>query len=84
MPQYTVEEEIELLADAGLLTERQAEVFVRRRVEAEPGWSVAEDLGLAETTVSDYVGDAEKKLEQARATLNALEEIRFQIPDDLD
>jgi DNA-directed RNA polymerase specialized sigma24 family protein len=81
MPEYSVAEEIELLADAGLLTERQAEAFVRRRVEGEPGWSVAEDMSISQSTVADYVGDAEQKIERAQATVGALEAIRYQAPD---
>lgn len=78
MPRYSVEEEIELLTDAGLLTERQAEAFVQRRIEVTPGYAVAEEMGIGEPTVSDYVSDAEEKIEAARETLEALEEIRFQ------
>ena len=80
MPQYSVEEEIELLADAGLLTERQAEAFVLRRVEATPGYAVAEHMEVAESTVSDYVSDAEAKIEAARETIDAIEKIRYQAP----
>ena len=78
MPQYSVDEEIELMTDAGLLTERQAEAFVLRRVEATPGYAVAEQMEVAESTVSDYVSDAEAKIEAARDTLDALEEVRWQ------
>lgn len=78
MPEYTVEEEIEMLTDAGLLTERQAEAFVQRRVENTPGYAVAEEMGVTEPTLSGYVSDAEDKIEAARETLDALEEIRWQ------
>lgn len=82
MPQYSAAEEIELLADAGLLTERQAEAFVMRRVEATPGYAVADEMDVSQSTVSDYVRDAEAKIEAARATLEALDEIRHQVDDD--
>lgn len=82
MPEYTVEEEIELLTAAGLLTERQAEAYIYRRVEATPGYAVAEEMGVNDSTVSDYVAAAEEKIETARETLDALEEIRNQIPND--
>lgn len=78
MPTHTVDEEIELLTDAGLLTERQAEAFVARRIEATPGYAVAEHMGIGEQAVSDYVRAAEEKIETARATLEVLEEIRYQ------
>lgn len=80
MPKYNVEEEIELLSDAGLLTERQAEAYVRRRVELEPGYAVAEYMDISESTLSDYVSDAEEKMEAARKTVKAEQEIRFQAP----
>jgi DNA-binding CsgD family transcriptional regulator len=78
MPRYTVEEEIEMLTDAGLLTERQAEAYVHRRIELTPGYAVAEEMGISEPTVSGYVSDAEDKIEAARATADALEEMRWQ------
>lgn len=78
MPEYTLEEEIEMLADAGLLTERQAEAYVYRRVELTPGYAAAEEMGISESTLSDYVSDAEAKIEAARDTLDALEAIRHQ------
>lgn len=81
MPRYTVEEEIEMLTDAGLLTERQAEAYVQRRIELTPGYAVAADMGIEQSTLSGYVSDAEDKIEAARETLDALEEIRFQHPD---
>ena len=84
MPTYSVKEEIELLVDAGLLTERQAEAFVLRRVEATPGYAVAEHMEVSESTVSDYVNAAEEKIENARDTLDALEKVRFQAPSAED
>jgi len=81
MPRYTVEEEIEMLADAGLLTERQAEAYVQRRIEATPGYAVADELGISQSTLSDYVSDAEAKIEAAEATIEALEAIRNQVEE---
>lgn len=82
MPKYTVEEEIELLVDAGLLTEREAEVYVLRSVEGTPGYAVADELDISEQRVSDAKRQAEDKVESARETLEALGEIRYQIPDE--
>lgn len=81
--QYTTDEEIELLVEAGLLTERQAEAYVRRRIELEPGYAVAEHMGIEESTLSDYVSDAEGKIEDAKRTLEALKQIRHQIPENV-
>lgn len=83
MPQYTPDEAVELLVDAGLLTEQQAEAFVRRCIEAEPGYAVAEHMGIGESAVSDYKSTAEDKIEAAEQTLDALEKIRFQAPGDV-
>ena len=80
MPRYTIEEEIEILVDAGLLTEKQAEAYIRRQVECEPGYAIAEYMGISESTLSGYVSDAEDKIEAARKTLEGLEEIRYQVP----
>ena len=84
MPCYSVKEEIELLTDAGLLTGRQAEAFVHRRVENTPGFAVADEMGVTQSTVSDYVTDAEAKIEAAEATLEVLETIRWQATDTPD
>jgi len=78
MPRYTVDEEIELLTEAGLLTERQAEAYVQRRVECTPGYAVAESMGITESTLSDYVSAAEDKIESAQKTLEVLDEIKQQ------
>lgn len=76
---YTVEEEIDALATAGLLTERQAEAYVYREVELVPRPEAAEEMGIAESTLDDYVADAKKKVQQAEDTVNAIEKIRNQV-----
>jgi len=81
MPKYTVEEEIEILTDAGLLTKRQAEAFAYRRIELTPGYAVADELGISQSTLSDYVSDAEAKIEAAEATIEALEAIQHQVEE---
>lgn len=84
MPQYSVEEEIDALATPGLLTERQAQAFVYRRIEVVPRYAAAEEMGLAESTLDDYVRDAERKIQQAEETLDALEEIKWQADGPID
>lgn len=83
MPQYSVEEEIDALTSPGLLTERQAQALVYRRVEAVPRQAAADEVGLQPTTLDDYVADAERKIDAARETLDALEAVRHQVPDDV-
>jgi len=76
MPIYSPEEKIELLTDAGLLTERQAEAYVYRVIEGESGIKTAELMGgLDSTTVSDYKTVAENKVAEAQATVDVLAEI---------
>jgi predicted DNA-binding protein (UPF0251 family) len=72
------EEEVDALADAGLLTERQAEAFVHRRIELTPRWAAAQDMGIAEDTLDDYVEVASEKIETAHATVEALGRVRYQ------
>jgi transcriptional regulator len=82
MPRYTPNEEIDLLADADLLTERQAEIYVYRRIEAVPRPAVADELGIAEQTVSNTATRAGEIIDAAEATLDVLDEIRNQVPDE--
>ena len=74
----SVEEEIEMLVDAGLLTERQAEAYVYREVELVPRPEAAAEMGIAESTLDDYVGDAKGKVQAARDSIEALDAIRNQ------
>jgi len=74
---------IDRLATAGLLTERQAEAYVWRRIESQPGYVVADLMDINESTLSDYVSDAEEKVEAAEETVEQLKEIRHRpIPDE--
>jgi transcriptional regulator len=73
MPRYSPDEEIDILTDAGLLTERQAEIYVYRRIEAVPRPAVADELGIAEQTVSNTATRAQEIIDAAEATLDALD-----------
>ena len=74
---------IDRLATAGLLTERQAEAYVRRRIEMEPGYAVADHMDINESTLSDYVAAAEEKVEAAEETVEQIEQLRHRpIPDE--
>lgn len=75
----TPDEEIELLVDAGLLTERQAEAFVLREIDPAPRDAVAESMGISVSTLDDYRADAIRKIESAEATVEALDAIRYQV-----
>jgi len=81
--QYSADEEIQLLVDAGLLTERQAQAYIYREVELVPRAAAADEMGITLSTLDDYRADAEDKIEAARETLDALEEIRYQVPEDV-
>lgn len=80
----SVEEEIDILATAGLLTERQAEAFVYREVELVPRPEAAEAMGIQISTLDNYVRAAKEKVVKAQETANAVEQIRHQVPDDFD
>jgi transcriptional regulator len=82
MPRYTPNEKIDLLADADLLTERQAEIYVHRRIEATPRPAVADELGIAEQTVSNTATRAQEIVDAAEATLDVLDMVRNQAPDE--
>lgn len=73
-----VEEEIDALTTAGLLTERQAEAFVYREVELVPRGAAADEMDIATSTLDDYVGDAKSKIQAAKDTIEAVDEIRYQ------
>ena len=77
----TFEEEVDALATAGLLTRRQAEAFVHRKIEGTPRAAAAEDMGISVSTLDDYVADAQQKLRAAGETIRALESVRFQAGD---
>jgi len=82
MPRYTIPEEIELLVEAGLLTERQAEAYVYRSVEGQPLHLVAEEMNVSKQAVSDYDNAAQEKIDEAEATLTVLNEIQNQVPSE--
>lgn len=71
-----------MLVEAGLLTEQQATAFVHREVELTPRAAAAEAMGLSPNTLDNYRADANQKVEAARKTLDAIESIRNQLPDD--
>lgn len=73
----TMTERIEALADAGLLTERQAEVYIRREIELEPRWAVAEAMGVSENVHDKHLRAARDKVEAAEDTLDEIENQRF-------
>jgi DNA-directed RNA polymerase specialized sigma24 family protein len=81
--QYSVEEEIEMLVESGLLTERQAQAYVYREVELVPREAAAEEMGISTSTLDDYRADAVEKVESARKILEAIEDIRDQAPDSV-
>jgi DNA-directed RNA polymerase specialized sigma24 family protein len=78
----SVEEEIDALATAGLLTERQAQAFVYREVELVPRPEAAKAMDIKPSTLDNYVADAKEKVIAAQETAEAVEKIRYQVPDD--
>jgi len=70
------DEVIAALADAGLLTERQAEAYVRRVVEMEPREAVAEHMEISTSTLDDHRGAAKDEIAAARKTVAILDAYR--------
>jgi len=73
-----MKDDIERLAAAGVLTERQAEAFVLRSIEAVPRSAAAESMGVSVNTLDNYVRTARDKIEAAERTIEAIEEIRHE------
>jgi len=74
--QHSVEEEIQMLVDAGLLTERQAQAYVYREIEQLSRAAAAERMCISPSTLDDYRSDAVGKIVDAEGTLDVLEEIQ--------
>jgi transcriptional regulator len=68
-----VDREVETLAERGVLTERQARVYVLRDVLGLSGEEVADRLGISPSTVSAHRSAARERIEAARRTV---EEVR--------
>lgn len=68
-------ESISALADAGLLTDRQAEVYFRRVILQEPREAVADDMGIQPSTLDTHRMKAMENVDAARRTVAALDAI---------
>lgn len=78
------EEEVDALVTAGLLTEQQARAFVYREIEATPRQAAANEMGVTLSTYDTHVENARRNVAKARETIDAIESIRNQLPDDID
>ena len=65
---------VDELADAGLLTDRQAEAIVRYHLTDESVATIAAEMDVSESRVYNARQDADRRLEQAEATLRVLRE----------
>jgi len=70
------DEVIAALADAELLTERQAEAYVRRVIEMESREAVAEYMDISTSTLDDHRGAAKDQIAAARKTVAILDAYR--------
>jgi len=70
------DEVIAALVDAGLLTERQAEAYVRRVIEMERREAVAEYMDISTSTLDDHRGAAKEQIAAARETIEILDAYR--------
>ena len=73
-----VDEAIHEITRGGLLTERQAEAFVLREIEATPRQATADEMGISVNTLDNTLSTARKKVRQAEATVKAVEEARHE------
>lgn len=69
-------EAIEALAETSLLTERQAEVYVRRVIDLELRESVADDLGISPSTLDDHLAAAKGAVAGAVQAKNIIDTYR--------
>lgn len=76
MTDETLQERIEKLTDAGLLTEKQAEVYIRRDIELEPRGAVADYMGISENVHDKHLRAARDKVEAAEDTILEIESQR--------
>lgn len=78
-----VDEAIQRLVDSGNFTERQAEAFVLRDVEATPRQAAADSMGISVNVLDKHLRAARDKVEQAERTIEAVADVRYEeIPDE--
>lgn len=78
-----VGEDVATLTAAGLLTERQAEAYVLRDIEQVARKPTAEHMGVSVNVLDKHLRAARDKVEQAEATVEAVEAIRSaELPAD--
>lgn len=71
-------ESVETLAEAGVLTERQAEAFVLRDVEGVPREAAAESMDISPNVLDKYLRAARDKVDSAEATVEAVQDVRHE------
>lgn len=80
-----IEDVIEDLAEAGLLTDRQAEAYVAREIEAVPRPATADKMGISVNRVDNLLRAARDKVEAARETIDVIDSYRWEsIPSECD
>lgn len=72
-----VEEAIHRIASCDLLTERQAEAYVLRDIEAVPRSEAADRMGISVNTLDNRLAEARRKVEEAEETIETIEDIRY-------
>lgn len=61
------------LAEAGLLSDRQAEAFILRVIEGRSREDAADLMGIDQSTVDDHLGAARRKIDAAGETLELVD-----------
>ena len=76
-------EAVSRLAACGLLSERQAEAYVLREIEAIPRPEAADRMEISVNTLDSRLAEARQKVESAEATIEEIEAIRHRpLPDE--
>jgi len=76
-----VHETADRLAEADLLTQKQANVYFITQIAGRHRTVAASRLGISESAVDDHLRRARSKINAARRTLRVLDEIE---DDDVD
>lgn len=66
-------EQVQHLADAGLLTERQAEAYVLRDIQGASRPVAARKMGISVNTLDDRLSEARLKVDKARDTIEIVD-----------
>jgi hypothetical protein len=74
----SLSDDIQQLAAADLLSERQAEAYILREIEAVPRQAAADEMGISVNTLDNTISAANSKIESAARTLDVIDELEHE------